>query len=59
VPSSGSARLVARNDKLRAAVGWAPAIGLSEGIARTIAWHRDSRHADGCPRTLGGDGNAA
>ena len=35
------------------------AIGLSEGIARTIAWHRDSRHADGCPRTLDGDGNAA
>lgn len=58
-PSSGSARLVACNAKLRAAVGWRPAVTLPEGIARTIAWHRHAaREAPRSP-ALDGDGDAA
>jgi UDP-glucose 4-epimerase len=46
---SGARRLVACAAKLGAAVGWRPTVGLSDGIARTIAWHRRmaSRHAVG------------
>ena len=33
-------RLQADTTKLRAAVDWKPRIGLAEGLARTVAWHR-------------------
>ena len=59
LPSKGSARLVAHNAKLQGAVGWTPAIGLPEGIARTIAWHRESTNTARWPLALDGDGNAA
>jgi nucleoside-diphosphate-sugar epimerase len=59
LPSNGSAPLVAQNAKLQAAVGWAPTIGLAEGIARTIAWHRESSGAAAWPKAFDGDGNAA
>ena len=27
-------------DKLRERLGWTPAVGLDEGLARTVAWYR-------------------
>jgi nucleoside-diphosphate-sugar epimerase len=58
-PSSGSARLVACNAKLRAAVGWRPAVTLSEGVARTIAWHRQAAREAPWSPALDGDADTA
>ena len=33
-------RLVADSSRLRQQTGWAPAVGLEEGVARTIEWIR-------------------
>jgi nucleoside-diphosphate-sugar epimerase len=37
-------RLCCNNKKLFAATGFRPAIPLSEGLARTIAWFREERN---------------
>ncbi len=34
------ARLLASNEKAKRLLGWAPAIGLEEGLQRTVAWLR-------------------
>jgi nucleoside-diphosphate-sugar epimerase len=36
-------RLEARIDRLRAATGWGPQIGLDEGLRRTVDWFREHR----------------
>jgi len=36
-------RYLLDSSKLRAELGWAPEVGLEEGIARTVAWYADNR----------------
>jgi NAD dependent epimerase/dehydratase len=36
-------RLIASNERAAALYGWRPAVGLEEGLRRTIAWMQDNR----------------
>ena len=40
-PSGEIDRQYVDSAKLRAATGWAPRVGLEDGIARTLAWYRE------------------
>jgi dTDP-glucose 4,6-dehydratase len=37
------ARYLLDSSKLRQELGWAPQVGLAEGVAATVAWYRDHR----------------
>ncbi len=37
------ARYLLDSSKLRSELGWAPQVGLAEGVADTVAWYRDHR----------------
>ncbi len=53
VPPGEVDRQVVDHGKLARLTGWAPDVGLADGVARTVAWYR--RHAPRGP-TGGGDG---
>jgi len=40
-------RLLSDNSVVRSLTGWAPAVSLREGLARTVAWFSDERNRQG------------